>query len=382
MKPTGVLLAIVCAGAALWGTVSLGRYRMPVAPVTTSAAISEDRIGPKVSAQGPHPKIEAPETEFNFGILSVGDKGSHTFTVKNVGEAPLELLARKEDTTCQCTFGELSKDGKIAPGESVEVTLNWEVKVMVEEFRHSATIRSNDPDKRKLELVVTGKVDEPVRLEPSLVWELGQLSGTDPTKMTGAIVSKVLAFDIIKATPSTPLVTATWEPIPEEELKVRQALSGYNLTVAVSPDAPVGPFVESVELELSNEKKPSATVKLEGKRPGPIEFFGPFYRSELNALLMGEFPAANGKETTVFIMSRDFDGELELTKVDQRHNSLKVEFLKDPKSKADRPRYLLKVQVPPGDSIDRRRKNSEHLDLHFNHPGAPVVRLVVDYHAT
>jgi hypothetical protein len=41
------------------------------------------------------PKIFYPETIYDFGPVNQGDKVSHKFIVKNVGDAPLKLIKAK-----------------------------------------------------------------------------------------------------------------------------------------------------------------------------------------------------------------------------------------------------------------------------------------------
>lgn len=41
------------------------------------------------------PRISFPETEFNFGTIAQGTKVSHTFVVRNIGDAPLRLIKAK-----------------------------------------------------------------------------------------------------------------------------------------------------------------------------------------------------------------------------------------------------------------------------------------------
>ena len=41
------------------------------------------------------PKISFLETSFNFGTVSQGDKPSHKFIIRNIGDAPLKLIKAK-----------------------------------------------------------------------------------------------------------------------------------------------------------------------------------------------------------------------------------------------------------------------------------------------
>jgi hypothetical protein len=48
--------------------------------------------GPNSTNTSGGPQISFPETEYDFGTISQGSKVSHTFVVKNTGDAPLRLI--------------------------------------------------------------------------------------------------------------------------------------------------------------------------------------------------------------------------------------------------------------------------------------------------
>jgi hypothetical protein len=388
MKPMGLVVGAVCGVLALAATVAIGRYR-PVTAVaasaaSSSAAVQDDGIGPPVAPNGPHPSATIEKTEYDFGTLTVGDKGEHVFTIKNNGAAPLALMAREEDTTCQCTFGKLGKEAGIAPGETVDVTVSWQVKQRVDEFRHRATIRTNDPNRRKIDLIITGKIDEPILVRPGYILDLGQLSPDKPTSLTALVFSTVVPeFEIKAVKSSDPLITATWAPVSPEKLReLRQSKVGYEVTVTAAPGIPVGQFAGSLTLELSTDVKPTLEFQLKGFRSGPIEFLGPAYRQERTSLVMGEFPASRGKVVTVFVSVAELEGELQLTSFEAQSGRPNITLIKDPKSNPAKPRYQLRVEIPPGEPLDRRLQQADEVLLRFNHPLAPEVKLKLEYMAS
>ena len=76
----------------------------------------------EVSPTGPWPKAVFDRKEFNFGRMEVGDKGTHDFTVRNEGDAP--LILRQGQTTCQCTISEV-ENNRIEQGQSATIKLTW-----------------------------------------------------------------------------------------------------------------------------------------------------------------------------------------------------------------------------------------------------------------
>ncbi|MDZ4684489.1 MAG: DUF1573 domain-containing protein [Planctomycetaceae bacterium] len=385
MKPSGVVLCVVFAAAALAGTVWVGRYRGET-PTILKGTPKDVPVGPPIAASGPYPTAVADELEYNFGAMPVGAKGKHDYVIRNDGQADLVVMARKEDTTCSCTVGELSSDDGVKPGESVTVTLQWEIKAPTEQFRHQAIVRTNDPEHKAITLVVTGQVDETLKLHPASPWTLGEMSATEPSVVTGHLVSPHLErFDIQSAQADRETTKVEWSPLtPEQiaEMAEQKIKCGYKFTIAVSPDIPIGAYGDTVNIVTSEEIGGEISLKLAGIRKGPLEFFGPNYHREAGVITMGEFPAAEGKDLSLSVFVHDLESDLELQDVKQEHNTVRISMQKDEKFAGKGQRYYLKVTVPPGLPQNRQRKNSEKVDLFFNHPQAKQTRLIVDFLAT
>jgi hypothetical protein len=63
------------------------------------------------------------EDEWDFGVLTEGEKVSHTFKFNNTGGAP--LVISNVSTTCGCTVPEWPKD-PIQPGDEGEITVTFD----------------------------------------------------------------------------------------------------------------------------------------------------------------------------------------------------------------------------------------------------------------
>ena len=72
-------------------------------------------VGFVVAQSGKGAVISSPAPEFDFGIIKEANgKVSHTFIIKNVGDAPLVIT--RVSTPCACTTPEYSQE-PIAPGK-------------------------------------------------------------------------------------------------------------------------------------------------------------------------------------------------------------------------------------------------------------------------
>jgi len=382
MKASSVVLSAAFAFVVLVGVVWVGRY--PKVQTAGARVVAEEDLGPPISKTGPYPKAVADPTEFDFGLMALSNEGEHTFTIRNEGDADLVLVARPEDRTCQCTAANLSTPDPVPPGKSVDVTLHWHIRSPQPQFRHSAVIRTNDPKNKTIRFEITGKVESALVLRPESQWDAGVLSTDEPSSVSGTLHSGIVEeFAIEKYECANPAVSVTWEPLSDQQKDELKAKSGYQVKVAISPDVAVGSLNEKVKLFTSLADSKEVDLRLTGTRPGPVEFFGPNFFADNNILLMGEFPARDGKETTLNVFFRNFGDEVKLLKAEQKFNSVELDFKPVGKTgTGTAQRYLLKIKVPPGSPQDRQRKNSEKIDLHFNHPAVEKVRLIVDFLAT
>ncbi len=378
MKPTTIALALFFTACALtvtvWLTRSPGQAMIPaVAPPEPPAD-----PGPKVSPTGPYPKAVTPESDYDFGAAQHMTNGTHTFVVRNEGEAPLIVVARKGDSSCQCTLGTVDGDEPIPPGGEQTVTLEWTIKADVPVFRQWAKIRTNDPERKEIELSIHGRVEKLLAVVPSEVWEVGEIRADEGATATGAVYSGLLDnFKIESATCTNPAVSVTWEPVSAEKLAEKNAKSAYEIKVHVNPNVPVGPFSEQVDVAIAGDHKLNFRVK--GVRPGPIDVVGLGWHPASSTLALGEFPADKGKNAKLFLYVRGFDGELEIKSVKSDKSPAKFTLVRDEKFEGATKRYELKIEIPPGTPADHRRSKSAKISFEFNHPDASEFLLFLDY---
>lgn len=130
---------------------------LPVVPEQLSGGtnnhIATARTAP--ASRSSHPQAVAEVTRFHFGTLNPNAVATHTFSVRNEGDAPLRLKAG--ETTCKCTLSEVAAH-EIEPGEVGEVTLEWTTPDHSTYFGHSATVYTNDPHLPELTFHIEGKV--------------------------------------------------------------------------------------------------------------------------------------------------------------------------------------------------------------------------------
>lgn len=89
-------------------------------------------------------KITITETEFDFGTFKEADGAvSHTFTIKNVGTAPLVIT--RVNASCGCTKPEYSTE-PIAPGKETTLKITYNPAGRPGQFVKTIAIYSNGMD--------------------------------------------------------------------------------------------------------------------------------------------------------------------------------------------------------------------------------------------
>ncbi|MEM9367819.1 MAG: DUF1573 domain-containing protein [Planctomycetota bacterium] len=172
MKTLLGCLICACAGTALAYGLNHSRhgiYEPVFGPIDVGGEVTAANAMEELAKgwNSNMPEVVTPQGRaYDFGVASPGDKGEHTFVVRNVGEADLSLEVGA--STCKCTVGSLETD-TLAPGESTEVKLAWTVKTNAEKFGQSAELITNDPKNIAVRFEISGQVVRKVQLVPDAV---------------------------------------------------------------------------------------------------------------------------------------------------------------------------------------------------------------------
>jgi hypothetical protein len=105
----------------------------------------------------PAPRIRAEPESFDFGNV-LPDKTLHKeFTIRNFGDAALEL--ESVSTTCGCTAA-LAGTKRIEPGRSTPLRVTFETRRFSGKVERRVLVRSNDPKTPLLEVRLSATVAE------------------------------------------------------------------------------------------------------------------------------------------------------------------------------------------------------------------------------
>jgi len=127
------------------------RLRAAVAAVAfllAAAAWAEDAAAPRIRVE--------PES-FDFGNVLPDKTLRKEFTIRNFGNAPLEL--DNVSTTCGCTAA-LAGTKTIAPGGSTPLRVTFQTRRFSGKVERRVLVRSNDPKTPLLEVKLAATVGE------------------------------------------------------------------------------------------------------------------------------------------------------------------------------------------------------------------------------
>ena len=394
MKSARTLLAAAsAAGLALLVTAAGCEEASPgteVNAVGPDGKLTAPDVTP--AATGPHPKLVVDGGESHrFETLALGKVGTHTFTVRNEGEAPLKLGTPR--TTCKCTIPEMGDDAAgVPPGGSTTVTLEFTPNAVQAEFAQKAMIPTNDPETPQLDLYVRGRVDDLLAAKPSPRVAFGAFTGDEPEERTFTVMSRMLdEVTVTGVEPSSEHLTVTTEPLPKEEAEAEGYKAGVRVAVRAEPGLPVGQFKETVKIRFDQEEPYHEMVaQVTGTRRGPFSFVpvvraGQRWMPEALAFDLGTFPASEGRVGRLQAFVEGLEEPLEILGVDSSEPYVTLKLIRDEtfEGPAGRQKVFLDIVVEPGaPPATHRRKEAVRLKATTNHPQAAELAFYVELAAT
>jgi hypothetical protein len=266
-------------------------------------------------ATGPAPRAETLETRHEFGTVGVGATGSHEFTVRNIGAAPLTLS--RGATSCTCTVSDFetaeggSPDARkvVPPGASTRIKVQWRGKGDGGPFRQQATILTDDPRRPELVFVVDGMVVPTWKALPDAVF-LPRVSASTGDRGTADIftygTSAPSVTEVVLDEPQVAhLFSLSTEPLDPATIAAEQgATGGFRLVVDAKPGLPLGPLKRLVRVVFQTPDEVTAEIPLAGMVGGDLVMAGPGWDSSRQALLLGTVSGKAGLRTRVFLTAK------------------------------------------------------------------------------
>jgi Protein of unknown function (DUF1573) len=398
MRVLGVMLGIVVGTGALAGTIWCARYawwveqkppnmplgaHYPAPPPPTPPGEKKNSKRPALAEKPPFPKaVTVGVRVHEFGAMALNEEKKHTFSIKNGGQGPLELEVGP--SSCKCTVGKLSKK-HVMPGESVDVELSWRGKEVSMNFSQFATIWTNDPDTPDIQFKVYGKVVEKYVVIPEHDWHAGHVTDVQDGETTAQIASMVDRFKITSVESTNPHVHVAFVPLDVMTLLSLKGKAGYQMTVKVDREMPIGTFRVPVRIHTTLEGNKTIEIDVTGTRSGPILFLPPrgigLWQSEKHRLDMGRVRPEVGSKVSIPAIIYGTKDKFSIEKVVSDADFLKVSLEQNPEiAQGEQQGVLFVFELPPhSPAVTRMSPNSAHVTLVTNHPKLKEINFEIEF---
>lgn len=294
-------------------------------------------------------------TTYDFGTMQHGETRSRVFTFRNTGDGPLNLTMGT--TTCKCTVGDLSQT-VLAPGEETDVKLTWTAKSLLADFGQSATIKTTDPTKTEIKLVVKGQIVDSLVFEPSQV-SLGEVQSGEGAARTIHILNYLSKDTEIESlqwsdenTREFVELTHKVEPVDVSEFpKHRSALQAHQIDLKIKPGMPIGPLAAAIRVETNKgEDLEDLAIKVDGRVAGEVTLMGgSSLDTRLNRVDFGAIKRNEGASIVVFLkVTPEIAKTFEVTAEVVNKSENLVASVGEPKHRVTSSLFPIRLEIPKG----------------------------------
>jgi hypothetical protein len=207
------------------------------------------------------PKLVIPQSEFDFGSVSQGQKVEHEFVVRNDGDQ--DLVIQRIAPSCGCTAAAMSA-GAVKPGSSEKIKVAFNTAGFYGSKTKSVSILTNARDNPEVVLKLKGVVVRGVTVTPERI-ELGDVSpGSSEAVRTKEFLVEV-SPDSGREISSVKSFSKFLSVVP----RGRDA-GATRYAVQMLPGAPRGEFRDRVVIEFKNPEHSAVNVPVIGSVLGDI----------------------------------------------------------------------------------------------------------------
>ena len=254
------------------------------------------------------PKLEVSDKVWDFGTVWAGEKVSKTVTLRNTGNATLNIT--KVKSSCGCTATKHTKK-ELAPGETEEIVISYNTKKKTERVRQTVRISTNDPAQPIATIEVRGTVKPILRIEPSHFVSLGRVGPDEQVTRTIDITcnyTEPLNLTMDLARPSDD-VDIKWEVVEPGHR--------YRITATTKPPLKMGSLRAMMALKTGLDLLPQEMVQIHALVQPPVLV------TPLKLMLMEQ----NSPQTQTLRMTNHTGREINITSAKASDPSITIEVL-------------------------------------------------------
>ncbi|HBO46426.1 MAG TPA: hypothetical protein DD670_21355 [Planctomycetaceae bacterium] len=329
------------------------------------------------------PRVEVDPSEHDFGVIDPGDACEWTFHLRNAGGSSLEITKGKE--SCKCVLDSIPLR-VLEPGQSVPIRMTVRLRGREGEFVDSVAIRTNDPDKPTVDLVLRGTVRRYLAADPdTLAWQ--NLRRDKPITAEVLVYSQVWdEFTIERVDSSSRAVTHRVRPAPAERLAAAGARAGYLAEVTLAPrdlppgDARLGEALQWVASPTAKPNEPrSLRLPIQGTFTTTISVSGAGMTPE-HTLCMGRVARGEGAHRRLIMKVHDRHRDLSVKQIESHPEYLRIKVSPLSAEVGARGLYRIDVDVPAEAPVaNYTQADPAWFRIVTDHPNVPEVRVPVEF---
>ncbi|MFA4902138.1 MAG: DUF1573 domain-containing protein [Desulfobaccales bacterium] len=199
------------------------------------------------------PKAQVPETTHDFGEIFEDRELTHTFTIKNIGDALLEI--KDIDSDCACTAAD--SDRRIPPGGQGRIKLTIAPYSVLRQFAKKTKVFFNDPDHPQVVLTMQGYGKPFIEIQPSHIIRFRGKPGEELRDQVRFISHLPGHWEIKEARTNIPDAI---------DIKVKPEEPGRVYVVEVrNKRQEAGNYAGVIELFTNSEKRPRLIMRVFGE---------------------------------------------------------------------------------------------------------------------
>lgn len=281
------------------------------------------------------PRLELSPREWNFGTAWQGQPLKLDVTLRNVGDAPLEI--RDVHSSCGCTVPTKPRS-PLAPGESDTMTVTYDSAKRLGKADQTVTLTTNDPTQVHASWRLSGEVKAAFETDPRDGLVFGQLKSSSQDQRKVQVINKYTAPMNLRLKEGQ-----NFGPF-QVELQEIEPGQRYGLTATTKPPLGIGRFQSDVTLLTGLEMLPEISVQLYAFVPAPVTVRPTKLFLPKNAV---------SERTQVIRVARANDYPMTVTAVRSNHESIKtkMEVVQAESGGVMLDSYQIAVTLPPGNQI-------------------------------
>ncbi|MDX2146332.1 MAG: DUF1573 domain-containing protein [Planctomycetota bacterium] len=220
------------------------------------------------------PEMTFETTEHDFGAVMNTDTPTVKFKFRNTGSAPLTIS--RMTASCGCTTPKTDKTPAVyEPGESGVIEVSLKADAKLGRTHTSATLETNDPNRRQVQLHLYADVRRLVTFEPPLAQFQQVNKGETPTVEVRVIGrSADFAASHVSFTPAD--APFDWKIVDTAPFEFKgETLRATTIRFTVKPDAKVGNQFARAVVRTNEPKMDLAELQVMANIKGHIETVPP-----------------------------------------------------------------------------------------------------------